>query len=111
MRSLIVALLISSCLLLGCSEDCSKPDWIGTFIKDNEICGNSTPIFSNSITITDGGCFNCIEFNSFEILKFDGNCTVISEGDLFGDVIRTLEGNTLNVSMPFLDCSANYVKQ
>jgi len=111
MKYFSVYLLLFCGFFLSCSSDCSKSDWIGTFTKISEDCANSTPIFSNSISIVNGSCHNCVSIILGDNLIFDGNCEATTDDSLFGEVIRTLQGSTLIVSIPLLECSTTYTKQ
>jgi len=99
--------------ILSCSSDeCSQDGWVGTFTKTNEDCDNGgVPLFEDSATYFEGSCDNCVSTSAKKDLMFDENCSITIETPLFGDLITTLDGNTLRVSAPLLNCSATYVKQ
>ncbi len=96
-----------------CSTDeCKQSDWVGTFIKTNEVCDNGgVPLFEDSIAYFAETCANCISSGSTKIFEFDENCSFTIETPLFGELITTLDGTTLRVSAPLLNCSATYEKQ
>jgi len=105
---LILGLAISSCS----SDGCSQADWVGTYNKIDEDCDNGgTPLFEDFATLVAGSCGNCISDGSFSLTINEEDCSVTLETPLFGDLIYTLDGNTLNVSAPLINCSATYEKQ
>ena len=105
---LLLVLHISSCS----SDGCSQSDWVGTYIKINEDCDNGgTPLFENDTFLEAGTCDNCISYGSNNYLIVEEDCSVTLETPLFGDLIYKLDGNTLSISAPVINCFATYEKQ
>ena len=99
--------------LASCSSDsCFQDDWVGTFNKDREWCDNGeSPLFEDSVTFFPGSCTNCVTTEGSKDLIFDSRCFFTIETPLFGDLIYTLNGNSLRVTAPLIKCTATYSKQ
>ena len=104
----LLGLNISSCS----SDDCSQSDWVGSYTKINEDCDNGeTPLFEDDTFLAVGSCDNCISTGSISLPINEDDCSVILETPLFGDLIYKLDGNSLSVTAPLINCSALYEKQ
>lgn len=99
----IFTLSVSSCTKNGCS----RSDWVGIYEKEMVSC-SVDPFFDEEFTLNAGPCSSCVNFDAANVVEIDEDCSLRQESKVYGDIIMTLEGDVLNVSVPQLNCTAMY---
>ncbi len=97
---------ITSCTEYGCSTS----DWIGTYDKIIDDKCNSV-FYNYNLTITEGTCEDCISIGATTDLIINQNCTIDRKSTTLGNIVMSLDGNFLKISVPDVNCFVTYRKQ